>query len=108
MTRALNTLHSTKRWHPHFDRVARVGIGERLEEVADGSGKLGSRYADSVGYSTGGQLLAKGNDGRAAVVGADARRCHASSLPERTGILGFDTSLRDYSTSGQGEFGHTP
>ena len=41
-----------------------------------------------------------GDDGSAAVLGANAWGCHGSSLPERGSMVGFDTSLRDYSTSG--------
>ncbi len=90
VTRTFNTLHGTEGRHTHFDGVAGVCIGEHLQEVAHGRGELWPRYADFVGYSTSGDFVAHGNDGRTTVIEADARRCHVSSLP------------------GEGEFGHTP
>jgi len=102
VTRTLNTLNGAERRNANLYGVAGVSLGEHLQEVAHGGCDLRSRYANSVGYSTGGDLLANSDNGRTTLVGTDAWRCHVSSLPECAEILGFDTSLRDYSTSGAG------
>jgi hypothetical protein len=100
MAWALDALHRAEGWNTHLDRVTRVSIGEHLEKIAHGRGELGSRGADTVGYSTGGEVIANCDNSRTTVDGSNARECHGSSLPECVSMVGFDTSLRDYSTNG--------
>jgi hypothetical protein len=100
MAWALDALHRAEGGNAHLDRVTRVSVGEHLEKIAHGRGEFGPRCADAVGYSTGGEVIANCDDGSAAVFGANARRCHGTSLPECVSMVGFDTSLRDYSTNG--------
>jgi hypothetical protein len=108
MAWALDALHRAEGGNAHLDRVTRVSVGEHLEKIAHGRGEFGPRCADAVGYSTGGEVIANCDNSRTTVGRSNAWGCHGTSLPECVSMVGFDSSLRDYSTSRRGEFERTP